>query len=143
MTAGQDPLGRGNDVFGANAEHRLEHAGIRPLRAVLGDAARANRKRSVAETLHRRGDLAIALVGWQFDAVNRQHDAIRDADVRGHQLAETGRLAPDLGGIGHSHVAKRSSGMHGHRAFSLRVAAIAAFTNQSMSSTASSTEEPR
>ena len=61
VTAGQDTLSRGEDVIGGNAEHRLEHAGIRPLGAVLGDAARANRKRSVAEALHaprRSGDCA-------------------------------------------------------------------------------------
>ena len=143
VAAGQDPVGRGDDVLGADAEHRLEHAGIRPFGAILGDAARANRKRPLAEALHRRGDLPIALVRWHLDPFNRQHDAVGNSDVRGHQLSEAGGLASDLGGIGHSHLAQRSSGMHGHRAFSLRVAAIAAFRNQSMSSTTSSTEDPR
>ena len=131
VAAGQDTLGRGDDVLGANAEHRLEHAGIRPLRAVLGDAARANRKRSVAEALHRRGDLAIALVRWQFDPFNRQHEAVGNSDVDGHQLTQAGGLAFHLLGIGQTPLAQRSSRvLHGDRAFSARVAAIAAFRNQ-------------
>ena len=58
----KDPVGRGDDVLGADPEHRLEHAGIRPLGAVLGDSARANRERPKPETLHRRGDQSVALV---------------------------------------------------------------------------------
>ncbi len=127
-----------------HAEHRLEHAGIRPLRAVLGDTARANRKRPSrrgSPPPRRSGDCARQVASRPLQRSARRRRELgrpRPSARRGWRPCPRPRAASAIRTSRSDRAARI-----GHRAFSSRVAAIAAFRNQSMSSTTSSTEEPR
>ena len=142
--AGKASIRRRRQVVRGDIEHRLVHAGEGLIRAILRDAARPDRERTRSQVPRARGHQPTAFGGFHGGGRGRHHDAIRHANPRREQLAEAGRLAADIGGIGHADVAQPSNrGRRTHRLRPLWAASMAARTIQSTSSAASSTVEPR
>jgi hypothetical protein len=133
----------GRKVVQGHVHDRFVHACIGVFGAVLGDPARSDGEGADAQLRHATAQQRPAIAGRQIGSSRRHNDAIRNADTRSEQLAKAGGLAADLGRIGHANVAERWDGCRAHCGALDVAAAIAARRIQSMSSAASSTDEPR